>query len=1001
MRRPLDAIVPTTGLIISDAAVPAGPATLTAPDAVISAVSSDWGVPMHPAGSGYADPNATVPAAPTARSHACASRPSASAGLTRRAFVGAAGLAAAGLAWGSSRLACAAEAGGSAGSSPAPADQVVIFHTNDTHGYLQGDGESVVGIDLVAGLRAATPNSLLLDAGDAAQGAPLASLTKGSAPIELMSAAGYDAMCLGNHELDFGLDNLFANAAAASFPLLAANVLRDGVPLLAGVAPRMADDLAAPDASSAPVDAPASSGIPATPSGGADASVPSAASAAPAGSSGANVVLTCGGRRIGVFGLTTQATAWSASPSALEGVTFADEVTTAQAQISELASQGVDAIVCLAHLGNGPVPCTGPALAESLPPEVAARLAAIIDGHSHTVENELVNGVLVVQTGCNLAALGRLTLTFAPDGTVSAAEELLDPAAVSAQAAPAADVADSLEAIAATQDEMLSEKLAVNPTTLWAGWLADNGLAAPTRMVETNYGDFVCECFINRASAFLAQAGLDDGTPLLAVTNGGGIRAALPRGIVTVRDLVTAFPFSNTVQVKRVTPKGLRSLFEGSFATMAGQDSQSGMLLQETIAGSFLQLAGFEVTCDPNAPVGQRVTDIYVYGLGGSVDLNDDETPLYLASNSYVMAGGDAYGVLSDAGMVAEVGGELEIIRSYLDELAEALGRSAGVRCLPLLPGTKGRLILDGGHEPMTWVATLRLVDEAGEPLPGKNVLLDVDASGFALAISDADGYVRAELEDGPHAIAAFSPEGIVAMSYGVGSEWPGVGYDLQEVFEKAGLSSGGEAPGTAASPDYAAGSSADTGGKASAGIEGFEFSDIATVVPIPGLPNFFSSFAVIYPSDDGEYDGLLPAGLADRAAGGAMTPGASSTEQLSAAADGVAQVGSEVRDGANGVSYGLADPRDATGMAVRRALFEPAAGEAYVDNRMGIGLIEDDLRVFPTLTLSPVNEELAESLRRTWEVASAAASQRAGSAQVDEALSSAEVDAIRGAYAK
>ena len=961
------------GTTFSTPSVSGAGASLFSPSTAVSAAASVSSIPTASAAAALAAP---APALPATR-------------FTRRAFVGAAGLAAAGLALGSSRFAHAAETVGASGSDAAPADTVIIFHTNDTHGYLQGDGESVVGIDLVAGLRAATPNSLLLDAGDATQGAPLASLTKGTAPIELMSAAGYDAMCLGNHEFDFGLDNLLANAEAASFPLLAANVLLDGAPLLAASAG------IAPDASSA--SAPASAPSP----------------DAPAGTPGSNVILTCAGRRIGVFGLTTQATAWSASPSALEGVTFADEVATAQAQIAELASAGVDAIVCLAHLGNGPVPCTGPALAQSLPPEAASRLTAIIDGHSHTVENELVNGVLVVQTGCNLAALGKLTLTFAADGTVSASEELLDPAAVAAQATPNADVAQDLADIAADQDEMLSEKLAVNPTTLWAGWLDGNDLAAPTRMVETNYGDFVCECFINRASAFLAQAGLDDGTPLLAVTNGGGIRAALPRGIVEVRDLVTAFPFSNTVQVKRVTPKILRSLFEGSFATMTGQDAQTGMLLQETISGGFLQLAGFEVTCDPNAPVGQRVTDIYVYGLGGSVDLDDDETPLYLASNSYVMAGGDAYEPLANAEMVAEVGGELEAIRAYLDELTEALGRGIGLRCLPLLPGTKGRLILDGGYEPTSWVATLRLTDEAGEPLANTNTLLDVDAGGFALATSDADGYVHVELEDGPHAIAAFSPEGIVALGYGIGGTWPGIGYDMNEALAQAGLLAGDAAGSTAGmrEGERAASSSGagDTftsserldGRETPAGIQGLEFSNIATVVPIPGLPNFFSSFSLIVPRDEaGTYDGLFLPSEADDADGVAV----SARAQLSAAADGVAQVGSEVRDGANGVSYALPDRREATGMAVGRALLEPAAGEAYVDNHMGIGLIEDDLRAFPTVTLSPINEELVRLLRDAWEQAKEAISGHSdatepGSSLVDEPLSSAEVDRIRAVY--
>lgn len=66
-------------------------------------------------------------------------------------------------------------------------NEVVIYHTNDTHGYLSGDGESVIGIDQVAGLKESTPGAILVDAGDATQGLPLASLTKGADVIELMN----------------------------------------------------------------------------------------------------------------------------------------------------------------------------------------------------------------------------------------------------------------------------------------------------------------------------------------------------------------------------------------------------------------------------------------------------------------------------------------------------------------------------------------------------------------------------------------------------------------------------------------------------------------------------------------------------------------------------------------------------------------------------------------------------------------------------------------------
>ena len=632
---------------------------------------------------------------------------SATGSVSRRTFVAATASAAA--------LAALPHASAHA-SQEETASQVVIYHTNDTHGYLQADGTSVVGIDYVAGLRASTPNSLLLDAGDFTQGAPLASLTQGATPVTLMNAAGYDAACLGNHEFDFGVDVLLKNVADCAFPVLSANAQLDGRCVLAGAQGEGAD--------------------------------------------GCSAMLTCGGHAIGVFGLTTQATAWSVNPAGLGEVTFADEVATAEGQIANLLERGAETVVCLAHLGNGDVPCTGAQLAENLSPEAVAHLAVIIDGHSHTIENAETNGVLVVQTGCNLANVGKLTLTFEPDGSVSVIEELLDAASVDASVQPDADVTADVDAAVAEQDVTLSEQVCVNPGTLWAGWVTQGDVAAPTRMVETNLGDFVCECYVNATTAYLAQAGLDDGTPVLAVENGGGIRAAFPRGILTLRDLVTTFPFSNTVQVKRVTPRLLRRMLEVAASDMGGQDARTGMLLQTTVNGSYLQFAGFEATVDASAPVGQRVRELYVYGLAGAVDLEDDETPLYLASNGYVTAGGGGFDELGALDIVADLGGELEVVRAYVDELARALPAGEGVDlgCLPLLGGAKGRLSYAGVEEPEEWEAALRLVDASGAALPGAEVLLEVDSDELVSVTADADGLVHVVVPAGGHAVAAYEP---------------------------------------------------------------------------------------------------------------------------------------------------------------------------------------------------------------------------------------------------
>ncbi|MFE4897553.1 hypothetical protein [Peribacillus butanolivorans] len=90
--------------------------------------------------------------------------------------------------------------------------QITIFHTNDMHGHLLNNSNQI-GIDIIASMKNMDLNSLLIDAGDATQGLPFANLRKGKDVITLMNAAGYDGMALGNHEFDFGLEQVLKNVA--------------------------------------------------------------------------------------------------------------------------------------------------------------------------------------------------------------------------------------------------------------------------------------------------------------------------------------------------------------------------------------------------------------------------------------------------------------------------------------------------------------------------------------------------------------------------------------------------------------------------------------------------------------------------------------------------------------------------------------------------------------------------------------------------------------------
>lgn len=629
---------------------------------------------------------------------------------TRRAFAAGAGALCGAACLGASRVGVAAAEPGKPDRSGLPADEIVIFHTNDTHGYLQGDGASVVGIDYVAGLKASVPHALLVDAGDATQGAPLVSLTQGSAAIDLMNEAGYDAMCLGNHEFDFGVDALRSHAEAAKFPLLGANVLDcEGRALMAGV------------------------GV---------------------SGDGCSTVVERGGRRIGIFGLATTATAWSVQPAHVAEVTFAEEIETAERQIDRLAAQGVDAIVCLAHLGNGSVPCRAVDLADLLSVEAASRLTAIIDGHSHTVENVEVNGIAVVQTGCNLGAVGKLTLRFADDGSVEVEEELLDAEAATALVDADAAVDDALAKIVAEQEEILNVPVGGNPSTLWAGWIGDGATAAPARAVETNLGNVVCDAYRAACMLYLESIG-EESTPVVAVVNGGGIRAAIPRGMMVRGDLVTAFPFSNTVVVKRVTPALLRGALESGLACCAGQDPETGMLLQTEVSGEFLQVGGCTVVVDADQVVGQRVVSVTLDGAEGPLDLDDDQTTFMLVSNSYVMAGG-GYPPLGEADQAAEIGGDLETIEAYVRDLVDQ-----GNGVLPLL-NVQGRIRFEGAYRPAPWTARVQVVDEGGEPLSDAGLLvLQVDGADLTQVVTDADGFAEIELADGSHGMAAIAAQAI------------------------------------------------------------------------------------------------------------------------------------------------------------------------------------------------------------------------------------------------
>lgn len=575
--------------------------------------------------------------------------------------------------------------------------EVIIYHTNDTHGYLSGDGEEIVGIALAAGLKESTPNSILVDAGDATQGLPLASLTKGADVIELMNLAGYDLMTPGNHEFDFGTETFLSNAQKADFPVLAANIYRNGSPLLKDVQ----ED-----------------------------------------SSGCHAVLEQNGVRIGFFGLTTADTASSTNPAGIKDLEFRDEIETAKTEINHLEEEGADVIVAMCHMGNMDASCTSADLADAMTGEYQDKIDIIIDGHSHTVENEETNGILIVQTGSGMAGIGKLTLEVRGD-EVSASEELLGPADL-ADIVPDAAVAERLKQIESSQSDLLGETVGTTETTLWAGQV---GVVALTRLVETNYGDFTADAFRSAAETYLQTLGTDTDLPVIAVENGGGIRAMSPNGDITMGDLISAFPFSNTIYLKKATPAILYEVMEVSGTALDGQDKETGMLLQQTNSGGFLQISGFTTVFNPDGEEGQKVVSITLDGQTEPLDREDTTTEIMMASNNYIMSGGNDYTMLADLPKYGEAGGELETVQTYLESCMKD-----GV--LQGYAGTGNRIQMRGdGYEPKDYTASVLIADQFGEPLAGQELSYRVDGGQRQNGITDENGILQITLSDGAHGV--------------------------------------------------------------------------------------------------------------------------------------------------------------------------------------------------------------------------------------------------------
>lgn len=480
-----------------------------------------------------------------------------------------------------------------------------ILHTNDVHGAV-ASSSGAVGIDKIAALKAMIGNALLLDAGDATQGLSFATLSDGSDVIRMMNIAGYDAMVLGNHEFDYGQGILAENAALAKFPMLSANVYRDGQPLTA-----------------------------------------------------ANTIITVNGVEVGIFGLTTNATLTSTSPANTVGLEFKDEIETAKEQVAELEAAGADIIIALAHLGdNEKVPCTSHALAEALE---GSGLDAIVDGHSHTLIDSDYHGIHISQVGTGGSVVGDLAFTVTDDGLEITETQLTSN--FFANIEPKPEVTAALNAILDEQKKITGEVVGKAATTLWS---YSDGINE-SRVIETSMGDIVCDSLIAEAKVLLSESEYAE-LPIVAAVNGGGISATISNGDITRGDIINVLPHANTIQVLRVNPKIIYAALEQGVSGVISQNTETGMITS-SYPGGFLQIGGMSFTYDPTAEKGSRVIEVRLDGSDEPLDRNDEATPIAFATNDYVPTD-TRYPGLSSAPNIAEGRNMDSILADYIQAIS-------------------------------------------------------------------------------------------------------------------------------------------------------------------------------------------------------------------------------------------------------------------------------------------------------------------------------------------
>ncbi|MGH1575635.1 bifunctional metallophosphatase/5'-nucleotidase [Planktotalea sp.] len=358
-----------------------------------------------------------------------------------------------------------------------------------------------------------------------------------------------------------------------------------------------------------------------------------------------HLVLEIGGEKIGIVSALATDTVDTSSPG--DNVVFQDEIESLAADAAALEEMGVSKIIALNHVG----------LSKDL--EIAGAvpsLDVVIGGHSHTLMlnddegtpayPEMVGGTPVAQAYAYSKYIGHLTVTFDDAGNVTSAEG--NPVLLDASVVPDATISARVAEMGAPIEEMKTRVVAATSGIV-------DGDRSVCRVMECSMGNLVADAMLDRVK--------DQGVEI-AIQNGGGLRASIDSGEVTMGEVLSVLPFQNTLSTFRISGATLVAALENGVSQM------------DEVKGRFPQVAGMSFTVDPNAEVGSRISEVMI---GGAPV---DPAKMYGAvSNNYVRNGGDGYKMFRDAVDAYDYGPDLA------DVTAEYLAKSGSYA-----PYTDGRI---------------------------------------------------------------------------------------------------------------------------------------------------------------------------------------------------------------------------------------------------------------------------------------------------------------------